>query len=74
MTDSRNSNILEIYMIGQTAETVILWGISDRTDNRNSNIVGLYMISQATKSMWSMIFFFHLILPTVLQPWNSLCH
>ena len=26
MTGSTNSNIVGVYMIGQTAETIILWG------------------------------------------------
>ena len=39
-TGSMKSNIVGLYLIGQTAETVILWVITDRTDNRNSYIVG----------------------------------
>ena len=38
-------------MIGQTAETVILWGICYRADNRKSNIVGVYVIGQTAETV-----------------------
>ena len=38
-------------MIGQTAETVILWGVCDRADNRNSNIVGVYVLGQTAETV-----------------------
>ena len=38
-------------MIGQTAEKVILWGISDREDSRKSNIVRVYLIGQAAEKV-----------------------
>ena len=46
-----------LYLIGQTAETVIFWGICDRAGNRNSNIVVLYLIGQAAETVifWGYI-------------------
>jgi hypothetical protein len=38
-------------MIGLAAETVILWGISDRTGSRNSNIVRVYLIGQTAETV-----------------------
>ena len=51
MTGSKNSNIVGVYLIGQTAETIILWGISDRADSRSSNIVGVYLIGQTAETV-----------------------
>ena len=38
-------------MIGQTAETVIFWGITDRAESRISNIVGVYVIGQTAETV-----------------------
>ena len=38
-------------MIGQTIETVVLWGIYDRADSRKSNIMGLYVIGQRAETI-----------------------
>jgi len=56
-TGSTNSSIVGVYLIGQAAETIILWGISDRTGSRNSNIVGIFLIGQAveTEVLWGNI-------------------
>jgi len=42
---------LGLYLIGQAAETVIFWGISDRTGNRNRNIGGVYLIREAAETV-----------------------
>jgi len=45
------------YLIGQGAETEILWDIFDRRVKRNINILGVYLIRRATERviLWGYI-------------------